>query len=350
MRKSALVLAVASITASVANAGTVTTDGADIVIKTKGGFEAKTADGKYSFKTGGRIQWDYDDTDGKDSDMDIRRARIFFSGTANDWAYKSQFNVDNGDGDGGTVEDLYIRYTGWGKMVNLTVGKQKEPFGLEEQISSKDITALERSAMTEAYVPGRGVGIQLHGKGSNWTYGIGAFESEDTAEDIAITGRVTFAPIKSGKTVVHLGAGVTNRGAAESDDEFEAFNVEAAMAAGPVHAQIEYFDGEDGDQTIDGFYVQGGWIITGESRPYKDGKFKKVKGKSDIGAWEVYLRYEDGHGKFSDIGLSTDDGEQATYGVNWYANNNVRVGVSYMDGETDDTDGDELRARLQFTW
>ena len=58
-----LAVAIAALTAQ-ANAGVVTTDGADIVIKTKGGFEAKTADGEYGFKIGGRMQLDYNDFDG----------------------------------------------------------------------------------------------------------------------------------------------------------------------------------------------------------------------------------------------------------------------------------------------
>ncbi|MCB2487441.1 porin, partial [Listeria monocytogenes] len=40
-------------------AGTVTTDGADIVIKTKGGLEGATTDKEFSFKLGGRLQADY---------------------------------------------------------------------------------------------------------------------------------------------------------------------------------------------------------------------------------------------------------------------------------------------------
>ncbi|MGV8376521.1 porin, partial [Pseudomonas aeruginosa] len=45
-------------------AGTVTTDGADIVIKTKGGLEVATTDKEFSFKLGGRLQADYGRFDG----------------------------------------------------------------------------------------------------------------------------------------------------------------------------------------------------------------------------------------------------------------------------------------------
>ena len=361
MKKALLPLAIAALATQV-HAGTVITDGADIKISTKGGLKAATTDNKASVQLGGRLQWDYDSTEADDrnidtQDADVRRARIFLKGHYGDWAYKMQFNVAESSGaKGGDAEDLYLRYTGFGKQANITIGKQKEPFGLEEQTSSKDISLLERSAMTEAYAPGRNAGIQLHGKGSNWTYGIGYFEADgDGSNDFdnkAVTGRVTFAPVKSDDLVVHLGAGFSSRDADSSDDERDVYNVELATAAGPFHAQAEYFDVDEGNLDEDGYYVQLGWILTGESRPYKDGKFKRVKPSTEAGAWEVVLRYEDGYGKFSDAGLRTLEGEQTSFGVNYYMNSNVRLGVSYMDAEEDASgfDGDEFRARVQFAF
>ena len=57
---SALALAISA----QAFAGTVTTDGADIMIKTKGGLEVGTTDKAFSFKLGGRVQADYSRFDG----------------------------------------------------------------------------------------------------------------------------------------------------------------------------------------------------------------------------------------------------------------------------------------------
>ena len=45
-------------------AGTVTTDGPDITIKTKGGLQVAAVDKSFSFKLGGRIQADFDQFDG----------------------------------------------------------------------------------------------------------------------------------------------------------------------------------------------------------------------------------------------------------------------------------------------
>jgi len=361
MSKKYLGLALAISAASAAQAGNVTTSGKDLVIDTESGIKVKTSDKSASFQLGGRLQWDYDATQSDDNgvdttDFDVRRARLYAKGHFGDWAYKTQFNVAESDGaDGGTAEDLYIRYLGFGSAATVTIGKQKEPFGLEELTSSKDISALERSAMTERYAPGRSGGIQLSGKGSNWTYGIGYFEAggngSDDFNNTAVTARGTVAPIQTNNMVVHLGAGYTTRDADTQADEVDTFNLELAGASGPFHAQAEYFDSEEGQVDVDGYYVQLGWIITGESRPYKAGAFKRVKPASPKGAWEVVARFEDGNGKYSDVGLATTDGEQTTLGVNYYANKNVRLGMSYMDGEeANGASGDEVRARFQYAF
>ena len=328
-------------------------------IKAGSGITFESADGNASLKIGGRLQWDYDSTDsdisGKSDDFDVRRARIFFQGKYYDWAFKAQFNLAESGTGGGSAEDLYLRYTGFGKMARITVGKQKEPFGFELLTSSKDISSLERSALTEFYAPGRNAGVQLHGAGDNWTYGLGLFEAGgDGGDDFgntAITGRVTFAPIQTDDLVLHLGAGYTNRGAAVAANETDAYNIELAAASGPFHAQAEYFKADMGGVNMDGYYVQAGWVLTGESRPYKGGVFKRVKPGGSRGAWEAVLRYEDGFGKYSDVGLGTTEGQQTTVGINFYPNNAVRIGLSYMDGEqANGQTGNEIRARMQFVF
>ena len=73
-------------------AGEVSSDGADLILKTKGGFEVKTADGDYSFKVGRRIMLDYNAYDGvintvegeTGSDTWFRRARLEIKGKAKD--------------------------------------------------------------------------------------------------------------------------------------------------------------------------------------------------------------------------------------------------------------------------
>jgi phosphate-selective porin OprO/OprP len=416
MKKAILPLAIAAL-ASQAHAGTVTTDGADIVIKTKGGFEAKTTDGEYSFKIGGRAQIDYNSYDGvtnagasdpgaTGSDIFFRRARLAVKGHAGDWKYGLSYNLGVDDIESG-VDQLKVTYTGFGKMFNITAGQQKENFGLEDTGSSKWITAIERSLVANAFDTGNNIGIKAHGSNDMLTYSLGMFKegsNNDRELDSAVTGRLVVRPIYSKESVLHLGAGFTQRevsdDVAAGDDGFDdfdsrlgvrggsdggaqrfapkftsgdgeessAYNLEVAYASGPLHIMAEYYKGEvdapesvanSDDLEVDGYYVQAGWILTGESRKYKtsSASFDKVKPKGDKGAWEIFARID--HMSADDgtnINLvGGDDADVLTLGVNWYATPNVKMSLNYINAETDEEingedDGDAIAARLQYAF
>ncbi|MFT4634900.1 MAG: phosphate-selective porin OprO/OprP [Arenicella sp.] len=318
---------------------------AEVKVSTKGGL--KVSSGDYKFEFGGRIMYDYNRSELNDTvdenDFDLRRGRVYVKGNiAKDWAFKSQFNVN-----GGGVEDLYLRYTGFGKGANITIGNQKMPFGLEELTSSKGISVLERSAITERYAVGRAEGVRLHGNiGDNSSYAIGVFTDDEKDAKTGFAARYTTA-FKGENSLVHLGL------AYKDINDDTALGFEAAVVRGPFHAQLEYVDGEEaGNDDLSGYYVQAGYVLTGESRPYKGGAFKRVKPESKSGAWEVVARYEDGDGSHSDIELGSTDASAFTVGVNWYAHKNLRFGVNYTDGESNlnNDDGNELRVRFQLTF
>ncbi|MFQ3243676.1 MAG: phosphate-selective porin OprO/OprP [Arenicella sp.] len=328
-----------------ASAFVATSANAEVEVSTKGGL--KVSSGDYKFQFGGRIMYDYNRSELNgvvdEDDFNLRRGRVYVKGNiSKDWAFKSQFNV-NGDG----VEDLYLRYTGFGKGANVTIGNQKMPFGLEELTSSKDISVLERSAITERYAVGRAEGVQLHGRaGGNSTYAIGVFTDDEKDADTGFAARYTTA-FKGENGLIHLGL------AYKDINDDSALGFEAAVASGPFHAQFEYVDGEDaGNDDLSGYYLQAGYVLTGESRPYKGGAFKRIKPENKSGAWELVARYEDGDGSHSDIELGNTDASAFTIGVNWYAHQNVRFGLNYTDGEDNlsNDDGNELRVRFQLTF
>jgi phosphate-selective porin OprO and OprP len=404
-------LAAAGLIASQANAGTVTTDGADIILKTKGGFEARTTDGNYSFKIGGRMQLDYNHYDGvtnagattpgdTGNDFFFRRARIEIKGHANDWKYGLSYNLT----DSGSIVQLNTTFTGFGKMAQFTAGQQTENFGLEDSGSSKWITAVERSLVANAFDTGNNLGLKLHGANDFLTYSLGVFkEGIDSDRDIdgAVTGRVVVRPIYVDGNVLHIGVGATHRsGDGSSDtgfDDFEsrlgvrggsdgkatkyapqfttgdgdrstAYNLELAYAAGPMHFMAEYYTGEvdapeavaaSDDLEVNGAYLQAGYILTGESRSYKTGSaaFDKVSPQGANGAWEIFARYDIMN---ADTGTNIkltggEDAEVTTLGVNYYMNANVKMAVNYVTAETDTKiggkdDGDAIVARLQFAF
>lgn len=338
---------IAALLAATAMASTSSAN-AEVKVSTKGGLKVESGD--YKIELGGRIQYDYNRSEKNgevdEDQFDARRARLFVKGNvAKDWGYKINWNVD-GDG----FEDLYLRYTGFGKGAVVTVGNQHQAFTLSQLISSKDVGISERPGIVERYLIGRREGVQLHGDFDKLHYAAGFFTEEGKDEDNGFAGRVAYAPIKSDNGTVHLGFSY------KDTEEQDGFGLEAAAVAGPFHIQAEYFDAEefeDGIGTdINGYYVQAGYVLTGEVRPYKNGTFKKIKPTKKSGAWEVVARYEDGDGGFGDIELGDTDASSYALGLNYYVNNNVRINASYQDGESNisDDDGNEFRVRFQVAF
>ena len=321
-------------------------DSSGPVIGANGPLSVESADGDYSIKLGGRIHWDYnraEENDVVDEDaFDIRRARLYISGDIQDWGYKLQFNVGNNNG--GTPEDVYIRYNGLSNGMRVTICRQKEPFGLNQLNSSNDIVFLERAASDEAYAPARSDGVQLNGSSGNTVYALGVFEDDADTSTFALTGRVASAVVRNDDMLVHLGLGHTSRGADISSTAFE-----AAMVSGPLHLQGEYYSSDNAGTDLSSHYLQAGWFLTGDSRPYSGGTFGRVKPNQASGAWEIALRYESGDGNFSDLELGNTDATSVGVALNWYINNFSRFGINYTTGEdnTGNDTGSEIRARIQ---
>ncbi len=106
------------------------------------------------------------------------------------------------------------------------------------------------------------------------------------------------------------------------------------------------------DPTFDGFYVQGSWILTGETRRYDvaTGAFQAPRpfvpfsSAGGLGAWELALRYSrldlDFHSGAAGTGATADavrGGIQDiwTFGVNWYINTNVKLMLNWLHIDVD---------------
>ena len=137
---------------------------------------------------------------------------------------------------------------------------------------------------------------------------------------------------------------------AGSYDTDTAFGLEAAFAMGPASIQGEYItrktkadDNAFDDIKGHGFYVQGAYTLTGESRGYKVGKFDAIKPQNkSIGAWEVFYRYdsltvEDDNITAPTLTRDVGDAEAKvhTLGVNWYANEAVKISAAYLNAKTE---------------
>ncbi len=382
--------------------------GQNVIVNTSGGLGGRSADGAFTFRLRGRVQVDgaaYDggavgddgDKEQPGNGTEIRRARLSVEGRVwNDWEY--ELEMDFGEDDPELV-DAFIRYLGYDPW-SFRVGHIKEPFSLEEQITNLDITFMER-ALPNVFAPDRSIGIDAHTYGNHWTfatglYGEGANDKDALDEGFAATARGTFAPILEETRVLHLGGSLTYRNTGDVEDgeelrlrarpeshisdiryantgripdvdDFFSYGVEAATVLGPFSVQAEYIatslNREAGfaDLDFDGYYIYGSWMLTGESRSYRDrrGEFggitpKSIVGKGGTGAWELGVRYS--HLDLTDGVIKGGEESNVTVGVNWYATPNIRFMFNYIHVDTksndnrviEDPDIFQARAQLRF--
>ncbi|MBK5539688.1 porin [Pseudomonas sp. TH05] len=391
-------------------AGTVTTDGADIVVKTKGGLEVATTDKEFSFKLGGRLQADYSQFDGvytKNGDTAdaayFRRAFLELSGVLyTDWAYtiNYDFSHNTGDSDNGYFDEASLAYNGF-KPVSIKVGRFDPDFGLEKATSSKWVTAPERNIAYDmvdwANSHQNGLGLQASGVFAESFYASAGVFSKDTDDTDGnsikqVNGRFVFAPMHDAGNVLHFGVNVASRDVSDtafdsryrtrmgmrgvetlggndagtngnrpvlggasaspagSYDRDTALGLEAAFAMGPASIQGEYVTRKtkaDASNVEDlkghGFYVQGAYTLTGESRGYKVGKFDAIKpANKAFGAWELFYRYDSltvEDDNVTTASLTRDVGDASVkvhnLGVNWYANEAVKISATYLKAKTD---------------
>jgi phosphate-selective porin OprO/OprP len=131
----------------------------DLNVVWKGAPELSSADGKYKMKMRGRIFTDWgsiSDNSGKVADTtEFRAARLGIEGIImRDIKYR--FEVDFAGGNS-NVKDAYMEWSL--KPISIAVGQYKVPVSLEEQTSSRYITFIERSGITDAFGFGRNIGI-----------------------------------------------------------------------------------------------------------------------------------------------------------------------------------------------
>ncbi len=120
------------------------------------------------------------------------------------------------------------------------------------------------------------------------------------------------------------------------------FGAELAGAYGPVHLAAEYMQAQIAGQgysstdTLEGFYVQGGWFLTGESRPYdvKKGTWDRLAPKKSFiggdgwGAFEIAYRYD-----LMDMNTLHINGgsiNTGTLGLNWYLTPRIRFMTDWV--------------------
>lgn len=359
-----------------------------IVSMDKNGLQVQSADKNYKFRFGGRIHAEaafhdgdtgyYKGTTPQDAvdGTDVRRARMRMEGVfGKDWLFRTEADFA---ADKVAMKDVYIQYLGLGKTGVVTVGQQKQNFSRELQESSNDMMFTERSLMNVLNDPtvDRAIGLNFEHFGKNYVAKVGVFGDSLTHtagkpddEGWGISSRLTYAPIMEKTKLIHLGIAGNYRQVDDNGEvaksktlayatkttnfsEYKPVNyamtnvndiamlgLEGGGIYGPFSVGGEYTHAwvdrknNDASYSFDGWYVDAGYSLTGESRTYKNGNFTYLKpskpfGKGGWGAWELATRYSEAN--ITDPNFNGGDISNITVALNWYVNENVRFMADYM--------------------
>lgn len=291
-------------------------------------------------------------------------------------------------GNGVTFKEVWMGVSELPFLQNARVGHMKEPFSLEEMVSSRFITFMERSMINQAVVPAYNLGGMVFGQSENknfmWQTGLFQNDLADnfvsrTSDDLAgaWTSRLVWLPwydeCTDGRGLLHFGGAYSVRDAYGSAHNFRAqpsarfgapyvinagapllsdyqlAGAEAAFQYGPFSVQSEYINATldyptTDDAKIWGFYLQVSYFLTGENRGYKRdvGRFDRVKPFENFfrvcaednciytgkGAWEVAYRYD--YIDATDVSMAAGLAANHTLGLNWYLSPYNRIMWDYI--------------------
>jgi phosphate-selective porin OprO/OprP len=333
------------------------------------------------------------------SGTNFRRARFGIDGTLfKDWSYEFIYDFGGSGTEGSTISSAFIQYDGLGP-VHIRAGAFPTPESLEDTTSASDLLFLERAQPTDlargiAGADGR-EGASIFAYGDDYyaalSYSGGVVgETPVFDEQEAAVGRFAYRLLDSADSNFVVGvngtdvfklpdtaagsspAGIRFRERPELNvddnsvrlidtgtiaaDHVWQWGAEAAGNWQNFYGQGGYFGFEATrhastlpNPSFDGWYVQGSWVLTGESKPYRPEKgayglptpaepFSFSEG-GGLGAWEVAARYSDldldyhpGVAGFAAPADGIRGGDQKiwTLGLNWYPNSAIRFVLDYQ--------------------
>jgi phosphate-selective porin OprO/OprP len=347
------------------------------------------------------------------SGTNFRRARIGVDGKAfGDWEYNLLFEYGGaGEEDAAHIQELWAQYSGL-KPFHVRIGAYPPSVGLEDQGSTNGALFLERPAVADiarslaggdfreagevwggtdrwyvsAAVSGRVVGVVN-------SQATGVAQPFDTA--LNYLGRAAFVPVRNDDLLIELGvhgsyvARVSDAGGPDvaagtarypvTFQERPELRVDGTrlISTGAINAQHASTMGLEGSllfhslflqseyehlrierrnaaagvssPSFDGWYIEGGWTITGEKRRFDPGTFAWAASSVDHpfsladgtwGAFELTGRYSDIDLNYHAGALGTAPtadavrgGDQRiwTAGLNWYPNTFFKLMFDYQD-------------------
>lgn len=296
---------------------------------------------------------------------------------------------------------------------NVRIGQYRQPASMDAMTSVKDLTFLER-ALPFALVPFRQIGAMYWGTaaGEEMTYAVSLyrFPTDVYGGNIGDDGGYSFITRETAVLLesendglIHLGGSYGFSDPANDAVQYRnqpevfisetgggvpvgvptnvppfvdtgviptrninLFGAELGARYGSLHMQSEFLVSvvsRPGAETVvfPGAYVQAGYLLTGEVRPYSktNGVFGRIEPlcpvtrQGGMGAWEIAARW-------SYLDLDDDDVQggtlnDLTFGTNWYLNKNTKFQLNYIHAFLNDSivgrsDADivAMRAQVDF--
>jgi phosphate-selective porin OprO and OprP len=302
--------------------------------------------------------WHDEDTVLLDDGFLNRRTRLGVSGTLDEWSAIVEY--DFAENNTAAADVTLSRKLAGG---TLTMGHFKVPMGLNELTGSNHLTFMERSSASNVMVDSRRLGVGYDFVGSSYSVqamvfgrAIGGREPGDMP--LGIAGRLTYSPeIGAGRLHLGVSAAYENRqdydtlrfrdrpeirvdgnrlidtGNVTDVDSTTKLGLELAYVSGPFSIEGEYFSVDvdtaaAADPRFWSYHVQSSYVLTGESRGYRNGVLRGITPDRRAGAWEVVARF--GHVDLIDGGFQGGEQETVTLGVNYYATGNIRFMINYV--------------------
>ena len=333
----------------------------------------------------------------------FRRARLGVDGKfAKNFDYSILLDFGGAGTDGaGQLQELFVQYNY--APFKIRVGAYAPNLGLEDAASTNGSLFPERPSSAEAArgLAGADRRIALQGQvvKERWLLsgavtGAKAGDGQTFDEQLGYLGRFAAIPLKGHDWLVHLGANasvvatpaqttaLTGAYAVTIQDRPELrvdgqqlvttgaidakgarhYGLEFAAQKKNLLIQSEYFDYKIdrrnaaagvSDPKFKGWYVEGGWVLTGEARKYNAANFAfdapAIANPFDPkagkwGAWELAARYSvldlNHHQDAVLAGDRVRGGEQTiwTAGLNWFPNSVTKFSLDYLDVDIDRKD------------
>ncbi len=328
-----------------------------------------------------------------DDGADFRRARLLAKGhVADNVSYLVEF--DFAFPGRPSFMDVWMEIEDLPLLGNLRIGQWRQPFGMDELTSVKELTFLERG-LPFALAPFRQIGIGIHDSyeqtGTTWAVSAFRYPTDPFGGNIGDAGGVSLASRittllyedEATKSLIHFGAdyafidpstdssrfrntpevfgsfqpGATNPSNpipffADTNviptNNFQLVNLESGFRKGSLSGQAEWRFAHveqvgGSSPNFQSAYAQLSYILTGEVRPYnkKGGVFGRIvpnkpfKPGCGTGAWETAakLSWLD----LDDANIAGNRLTNATLGLNWYLNKRTKFQFNYIYSLLDGT-------------